>query len=160
MLPLKWASTRKRFVTTSVFRLGFRRVEGVMCPNSPLRISIPCIRKALRFCVKPWEWEKCTNITISLTLMVLRKNATHSGYMGRHPRLEREIWGAIVEFSRQIFACDSWLYPLLSMWVKMRQKNKFVCENFLIQLENSAPWTRMPFCPSLSYGAIYPAVTW
>ena len=26
-------------------------------------------------------------VRLSLTLMVLRKNATHSGYMGRHPNL-------------------------------------------------------------------------
>ena len=43
--------------------------------------AVPC----LRFCAKLCEWERCTNITISLTLMVLRKNATNSGYMERHP---------------------------------------------------------------------------
>ena len=45
------------------------------------------IRNALRFCAKPWEWERRTNTTISLTLMDLRKNAVHSEYMGRHPEV-------------------------------------------------------------------------
>ena len=39
----------------------------------------------------------------------------------------------------KFFACNSWLCPLLNMWVKKRQKNKFVCENFSSELENRTP---------------------
>ena len=61
------------------------------------------IWNALRFCAKQWEWERCTNITISLTLMVLRKNATHSGYMGRHSKSSK--WSKL--------AClSSWIHFL------------------------------------------------
>ena len=55
-------------------------------------------------------------------------------------------WGAILEFPRKIFVCDSWLCPLLNMSVKKRQKNKFVCESFSSGLENikvpSTSWCR------------------
>ena len=58
------------------------------CSRILISDATPCIRNALRFWAKLLEWERCTNNTISVTLMVLRKNATHSGYMGRQPQSE------------------------------------------------------------------------
>ena len=103
-------------------------VSGMRCVFAQNHVSegaVPCIRNALRFCAKPWEWERCTNITISLTshttfcVLTQRQTQNHESERDAQILLSLSLSWLCVQRCVKTQWSDATLDPLIASYSKI-----------------------------------------